>query len=97
VIALSKHTPGKWSVSNGALLRVTTTTTKRPLVICGVHRLGRFGGKAVGDPLANAHLIAAAPDLLAALKEAVEWHGDEENDDIARWRAAIAAAEGDAS
>lgn len=42
----------------------------------------------------NARLIAAAPDLLSALREAVEFHDDEDNETIARWRAAIAKAEG---
>lgn len=60
-------TPGKWSVSNGALLRVTTTD-KRPIVICGVHRIGSNGGAEHGDPLANAYLIAAAKDMQAALQ-----------------------------
>lgn len=59
-------TPGNWSVSNGSLLRVNSTIPNDPrtLTICGVHRIGRFTGEAIGDPLANARLIAAAPDLL---------------------------------
>lgn len=43
---------------------------------------------------ADARLIAAAPDLLEALKEAVAFHDDEDNEHIARWRAAIARATG---
>ena len=48
--------------------------------------------------LANAHLIAAAPDLLAALESAVEWDSHDDEGEPAVWleqaRAAIAKARG---
>lgn len=65
---MPEHTPGPWRATQGDLLRVTTAKKKVPLVICGVHRLGKYGGPSEGDPLANAHLIAAAPELLELAK-----------------------------
>ena len=68
------YTPGPWSVSNGLLIRVTTTSNP-PVVICGVYRIGAKGGPKQGDPLANAYLLAASHDMrdaLAALLPEVE-------------------------
>lgn len=92
---MSEHTPGPWSVSNGDLLRITTTR-KRPVVVCGVHRIGRLGGFQDGNPLANAHLIAAAPDLYAALQDAL-WAIDDltdKGDAMTRGLAALSKAKG---
>ena len=55
-----------------------------------------FEGKTDEQTLADARLIAAAPALLAALKDAVRWisgmtHAEQ---DIATWKAALAHAEG---
>lgn len=63
-------TPGPWHVSNGELLRVNTRDS---ITVAGVHRIGRYTG---GEPnpymvLANANLIAAAPDLYRLLVLAV--------------------------
>ena len=80
---MSEHTPGPWCVSDGNLLRVTNINKKHPVVVCGVHRNGKYGGKVCGDPLANARLIAAAPDLLEALQNAV----NHLEGGSARWRA----------
>lgn len=49
-------------------------------------------GPGVGDPEANARLIAAAPDLLAALKRLVEVNETEAGDDVRQWAAAMQAA-----
>ena len=68
---MGPFTSGTWSVSNGVLLRITATlpgNSSHPLTIAGVHQIGKFGGRADGDPLANAHLMAAAPGMLRALK-----------------------------
>ncbi len=61
---MSKHTPGPWTVN---YRRVTPVAGKQDGTddVCHVY----------GDNEANARLIAAAPQLLAALK-AVEWRGD---------------------
>ena len=96
---MTAHTPGPWSVSNGHLLRVTTTT-RLPLVICGIHRLGKNGGPAIGDPHANARLIAAAPELLKALKgllvlfEEIDGGANDHADEFIAARRAISKAEG---
>lgn len=59
---MSKHTPGPWSVEDDTpfSLWVSCPDGKNPL---HQNRLNR-------DRLANARLIAAAPDLLAALQVA---------------------------
>ena len=70
---MATHTPGPWrtpiSDRNGFLLVTTAPGWK------GNNMLGRFrphkGGFALSAE-ANAHLIAAAPDLLAALKRSVD-------------------------
>lgn len=108
----AQHTPGPWSLSNGNLIRVNgpslTEGWRRPVVVCGVHRIGkcRTGPDADKLALANGTLIAAAPDLLEALEDAVErlavcarltgnaeWAIDAM---LTKHRAAIAKATGDA-
>jgi hypothetical protein len=71
------HTPGPWEVINE---RSDVCVRARAQTIClvtgGLDDLfesGLYGPVAT----ANAHLIAAAPDLLAALKEAEEMIGGE--------------------
>lgn len=65
-----KHAPGPWRVSAGNLVRVMARGSDRP--ICGVHRRGRYSFDEVqAETLANARLIAAAPELLAALQAVV--------------------------
>ena len=77
----TKHTPGPWTVENGKRARGYMTAVMRDgFAIADVPCLR-------GDPYdddeadANAHLIAAAPDLLAALQEtlrALECHLDDD-------------------
>lgn len=78
---MSKHTPGPWEIDHDT----------RPAEICCVHGLPPHGEQnqtfayvrgALGywdadenENLANIRLIAAAPDLLAALQEMVERFG----------------------
>lgn len=95
---VSKHTPGTWSVSPDNPRKVVSDS------IDGFDPLtseNLVGGASVG-PFAegNAHLIAAAPDMLAALKALVlrAEHPDQNADSmgaaIAAARAAVARAEG---
>ena len=98
-----KHTPGPWSQYRDD-----------PLVI--VNAAGSSLGEAsAGDPyisadeqLANARMFAAAPELLEALRDAIDavkiFRGPEAWDiywehspECKRWRAAIAKATGSAS
>ena len=93
---MNKHTPGPWKI--GKFLRVYGGEKDHfggQMLIANVNG-GRVGG---GDGDANARLIAAAPDLLEALKGWTAWAGDgsdnEELTYITRARAAIAKAEGE--
>lgn len=91
---MSGHTEGPWRVSlhrcsNGDLLRVRPIGSNTP--VCGVHRSGgRFD-----EARANARLIAAAPDLLAACKLALaRGRVDDSEAAMNQLAAAIALAEG---
>jgi hypothetical protein len=70
---MPKHTPGPWAITekrltNGATLNVWSPPDQDGYryVVARVD-----AGVEPGEGDANAHLIAAAPDLLAALKSAV--------------------------
>ena len=90
------HTPGPWSVSKRATLRVIA------------HDDNTIASTGCTDNLrdqweANARLIAAAPDLLAALEKLYRlhcgldsWHEDAMSNTWASAIAAIAKAKGEA-
>ena len=98
----TKHTPGPWSAGqfrdggpfpgcdigspDGA--NVAQVLFVPPAVQVG-------GDIQKPEALANARLIAAAPDLLAALQYVLSAHGEQLHDAFDQARAAIAAAEGD--
>lgn len=66
------HTPGPWTVQEGEV-----TAAEGDVIIAEM--VGRGRPCAVENPIeaeANARLIAAAPDLLAALRLIVEHSGD---------------------
>ena len=96
---MSKHTPGPWEVEQDGpwtLVRgrdpeLPSDDIPGPLVCTPADN---------GYTQANAHLIAAAPDLLAALKEIVAGISvgtDPDHPWIKEARAAIAKAEGRSS
>jgi hypothetical protein len=62
----AKHTPGPWEVSGGTL-RIYSAKTKD--IVGWVATESPENGLAPSPPvaIANAHLVAASPDLLAAL------------------------------
>ncbi len=64
-----KHTPGPWMIHDMEE-RVVVTVSKKPSICIA-------DTAAIGTPLevnrANARLIAAAPELLEALRETKEW------------------------
>mgnify|MGYP001225595441 CR=1 FL=1 len=69
--------------------------------VCSVFAAEDIGGITRAERDANAHLISAAPDMLAALKtlDSIErgmqgWHEDAKAEAWAKARAAIAKAEG---
>lgn len=65
-----KGTPGPWDV---AIPIGATSTVPRPIAfIVGPVMVVHGDGKSLGYKLEDAHLIAAAPELLEALKNIVE-------------------------
>ena len=82
-----KYTPGPWEV--------VITSSGDTLIDTPRYRwsLGRLMSKA------DAHLIAAAPELLEALREAITWDGWDQEGVAAVWleqaQAAIAKAMGE--
>lgn len=91
---MSKHTPGPWRPKNGTVLANSYEGTH-----CSDADIAGYGAPLVCESIrtdANARLIAAAPDLLEALKAMLDYYGSHtarvECQDMAR--AAIAKAEG---
>jgi len=70
-----KHTKGKWTAEQTDVhisvrpWRVLQGTK----IICKLDSYDRYNSEANIEEEANAKLIAAAPDLLEALKNAMEW------------------------
>jgi hypothetical protein len=92
---MSKHTPGPWKVASGFIQAPRRDTSKQHDI--DVARVQLDSGLYAGEFDANARLIAAAPDLLEALRNAVNAHmADRDDGAIPEWvheaRAAIAKA-----
>ncbi len=68
----TKHTPGPWTVR----YQYNVFAGKRSIAGCGGYTSNDPNEDTHEVNMANAHLIAAAPDLLAACKEARQWLGD---------------------
>ena len=84
---MSKHTPGPWEKAEPF---ATVRAPGRPCI-------ADCGSRSDLDAQANARLIAAAPDLLAALEYIMAWTPNDWNAETARdmARAAIAKARGE--
>ena len=91
---MNKHTPAPWHVANGVQIR-----SERD-------QIAKVWMMRHGEGKANAHLIAAAPDLLEALSGMLEIYGGENDTDglpkhevelnlIAHARAALSKARGE--
>ena len=99
----TKHTPGPWEVTDNTADgygQLVVDSMHGAVAICYTAERGIPG--APSECGANAHLIAAAPELLAALRAAEEWADyidDDENrvpiDMRLAMRAAIAKATGE--
>ena len=94
---MSKHTPGPWIVDGDDISPAHDET----LGICAISPVDVGGGKGWFRGVqthSNAHLIAAAPLLLAACIQAREFLKtiSHNTDDMDALDAAIAAAEGEA-
>lgn len=83
---MSTHTPGPWHVANGCQIRSAKDQIAKAWMMRN------------GEGLANARLIAAAPEMLEALEEivsAADGDGWSQLDaDLRKARAAIAKAKG---
>ena len=89
---MSKHTPEPWGYIKKKGPR--TVLLKREHWTIGSNPANEGVAFVFGDTDANARLIAAAPDMLAALKRMIfDWDGEPE--DIAEAQAAIRKAEGE--
>ena len=89
----SKHTPGPWEVQGSTYITVNS------LILAHCKQMGHV---ALEEAEANSRLIAAAPDLLEALKVAIDIRKNPEGVSfeavkafIERAEAVIAKAEGD--
>jgi len=97
---MSQHTPGPWKTLRG----VDDDDTRWIVVAAGSDReylIATIENGQPGDCLeteaATASLVSAAPDLLAALKEYIEWGamtGSDRDLFDEKFRAAIEKAEG---
>ena len=68
----ARHTQGEWTVYRRQIGQYTVEKTSNGLrsIICTIYG-GELCNEHGGNPEANAHLIAAAPELLEALKTIV--------------------------
>lgn len=97
---MSKHTPGHWKVTSdspagtGSFARVMTAYDSKP---------GFYGPHGICDVISpntteDAHLIAAAPELLEALRDCIALYDGRDDEDVPGYimdaREAIAKAEG---
>lgn len=67
----TSHTPGEWMIVDYPLITVGINGKG---AICEVHQTPKLGGLELSHEIAmaNARLIAAAPDLLAALERVLD-------------------------
>jgi hypothetical protein len=98
---MTQPTPGPWETDN-----IAVRSIDRQICLCEITVRGRPYDETYDEALANARLIAAAPDLLGALKFAEDtlsrapmstqfWPGGmHPNEGISILREAIAKAEG---
>lgn len=90
----SKHTPGPWTGAQSNEHEIIIVG--RGPVVSGciaVVSLAWIHADQRKEQVANAHLIAAAPDLLSALKELRDWYTNFTKLPAAKANAAIAKAE----
>lgn len=89
---MNNHTPGPWMIYDDGDIASASVRVPEHTVL----RSGSVKGATIGEAMANAKLIAAAPSLLAALQDlimlAAQHRGKAAADSVARARAAIKAA-----
>ena len=94
---ITHHTPGPWHYSPDVSLHNTALVYGADKYL--VADAGRIHRRQPEEQIANAKLIAAAPDLLDALRDMTEFYAQvtaspDEDSVLAAARAAIAKAEG---
>ena len=94
---MSGHTPGPWVVLQNPMSHDCITSDD-----CRICEMPRWDDEYAEEETANARLIAAAPDLLAALERMVRQHGSNfisysGDHPVSVARAAIAKATGEAA
>jgi hypothetical protein len=62
---MSKHTPGPWASNSADSFELC--------VYGNCHRIAKMAGGEINRDIANARLIAAAPELLEALQDFLNW------------------------
>ena len=91
---MSKHTPGPW------ILKGLTVYNSNEIEICESNDFVRANADNTSEIEANARLIAAAPDMMDALKDCLAYMLDDQSSDVTGAKAldsinaAIAKAEG---
>jgi hypothetical protein len=71
---MSKHTPGPWRAAKGTHeIFIQCAAPTGPYDVATITTLEENGEQSKAETQANARLIAAAPELLKALKAALEW------------------------
>ena len=96
---MSKHTPGPWRIvrargASKAAINGAQIRTEAGLQIASITHVA---DKPISQKEADAHLIAAAPEMYEALREFLDeftTSGPKRNAAIEKCRAAIAKAEG---
>jgi len=111
---MPKHTPGHWSIERYVVDREEREVSgwtrgdlkERVRIIADEHPPAFIVADMVAGSMSDAHLLAAAPDLLAALERVTELLNDPGVGDLEQWkrdcrewtakaRAAVAAARGE--
>jgi hypothetical protein len=89
---MSAHTPGPWTKSEGSSVAALNFRGDpgRTRKIADVYA----GGGTLAERHANAHLVAAAPELLEALRTMLAYATTADSQAVAKAKAAIAKAEG---
>jgi len=67
----TKHTPGPWKQMKRANATVSNADESRIVAACGGYSSNMDDGKHLYENLANAKLIAAAPEMLETLYEII--------------------------
>ncbi len=69
---MSKVTEGKWEVEHG----FNVMCGNRSIASCGGYISNARGNTAHKENIANANLIAAAPDMYEALKSVIDYYNE---------------------